>query len=154
MARKPTPTLTDGELKIMEVLWEREEGTVRAVVDALAGDRAVAYSTVQTMLGILCEKGFADYRKEGRAFVYAPLVGRQEARRTALRHMLRQFFGGSSTALAQSLLDEQEIDLIELERLQQRVRQAGKAGMPGEATKAGKTATVTKRARKARRGSR
>ena len=128
MARKPTPTLTDGELKIMDVLWERDEATVRDVTDALADHHPVAYSTVQTMLGILLDKGYVDYRKQGRAFVYTPLVARREARRTALRHMLRQFFGGSSTALAESLLDENDIDLIELKRLRQRVRRARTSG--------------------------
>ena len=128
MARKPSQTLTDGELKIMDVLWNRDEATVQVVTDALASDHPVAYSTVQTMLGILHDKGFVDYHKEGRAFVYTTLIDRSEARRTALRHMLRQFFGGSTTALAESLLDEEDIDPIELERLQQRVRQKTKRG--------------------------
>ncbi len=119
MARHKTATLTDGELQIMDVLWDRGDATVRDVLEVLRGDRTVAYSTVQTMLGILADKGFADVRKEGRAFVYRPLIGREQARTTALRHLISRFFGGSPEALAQALVNEGDVDLMEIRRLQQ-----------------------------------
>jgi predicted transcriptional regulator len=118
MARKQSPTLTEGELKVMAVLWELEEASVREVTDALSEQQPVAYSTALTMLRILNEKGYAAYRKEGRAFVYYPLVSRHEARSRALRHLIAKFFNGSPEALAQNLVDETEIDLADLERLQ------------------------------------
>lgn len=121
MARKRSPILTEGELEIMEVLWDRREASVREVTDALSQRRTVAYSTALTMLRILKDKSYAAYRKEGRAFIYYPLVSRREARSRALRNLIGSFFGGSAEALAQNLVDDTEIDLAELERLQSEI---------------------------------
>lgn len=122
MARKQSPVLTEGELEIMEVLWDRREATVRDVTDTLSRRRPVAYSTVLTMLRILKNKAYAAYRKEGRAFVFFPLVSRREARSRALGNLIGKFFGGSAVALAQNLVDDTEIDVAELERLQSQVQ--------------------------------
>ncbi len=121
MARKRSPTLTEGELKIMEVLWDLQEASVREVTETLSGQQPVAYSTALTMLRILHDKSYVDYRQEGRAFVYFPLVSRRQARSDALRHLIAQFFNGSPEALAQNLVDDTSIDLAELERLQAQV---------------------------------
>lgn len=121
MARKRSATLTEGELKVMEVLWELQVASVREVTDALSGQQPVAYSTALTMLRILKEKAYVDYRQEGRAFFYYPLVSRRQARSDALRHLIAKFFNGSPEALAQNLVDDTEIDLAELERLQAQI---------------------------------
>lgn len=121
MARKRSQTLTEGELKIMDVLWDLQEATVREVTDALSGQQPVAYSTALTMLRILNEKAYVDYRQEGRAFVYFPIVSRRQARSDALRHLIAKFFNGSPEALAQNLVDDTSIDLAELERLQAQI---------------------------------
>ncbi|MGH8496077.1 MAG: BlaI/MecI/CopY family transcriptional regulator [Gammaproteobacteria bacterium] len=121
MARKQSPILTEGELEIMEVLWDRREASVRDVTEALSGRRPVAYNTVLTMLRILKDKSYAAYRKEGRAFIYYPLITRREARSRALRNLIGSFFDGSAVALAQNLVDDTEIDLAELERLQSKI---------------------------------
>lgn len=126
MPRTQSPTLTPGELRIMEVLWARNEASVREVTEALSGQQPLAYNTVLTMLRILHDKGYADYRKEGRAFIYAPLVSRGEARSAALKHLIANFFNGSPEALAQNLVDDTELDLAELERLQQLVERGDK----------------------------
>lgn len=121
MARKRSATLTEGELKVMEVLWELQVASVREVTDALSGQQPVAYSTALTMLRILKEKAYVDYRQEGRAFFYYPLVSRRQARSDALRHLIAKFFNGSPEALAQNLVDDTMIDLAELERLQAQI---------------------------------
>lgn len=121
MARKQSTTLTEGELKVMEVLWNRKEASVREVTEALSAQQPVAYNTALTMLRILHDKGYVDYRKEGRAFIYLPLTSRREARSDALRHLIVKFFNGSPEALAQNLVDDTTIDLAELERLQAQV---------------------------------
>ena len=127
MARKRTPTLTDGELKIMEVLWERGEASVREVTGALSTRKQpVAYSTVLTMLRILHDKKQARYRKEGRAFIYSAVVDRNQARAKALIHLLTRFFDNSPTALAQNLLQEEDVDMLELRRLQDKLEAAGR----------------------------
>jgi len=69
MSRRKSATLTDGELRLMNVLWDKARATVRDVVAALPSPRRPAYSTVLTMLRILEEKGYARHEKRGRAFV-------------------------------------------------------------------------------------
>ena len=123
MARPRSSTLTEGEQRIMEVLWRLGEGSVQDVTTALSAAEPVAYTTVLTMLRILHEKKYVDYRKEGKAHVYVPLVTRDAARSTALRQLLRRFFDDSPEALAQHLMREEDIDLQELERLGARVGQ-------------------------------
>ena len=91
------------------------------MTNALSKTKAVAFTTVQTMLKILDDKGFVTHRSEGRAFIYRPAISRSQARNIALRQLLGQFFDGSPQALAQHLLEEHKLDLTELEALQARV---------------------------------
>lgn len=118
MARKPSPTLTDAELRVMDVLWERGEATVRDVTDALARKHKLAYTTVLTVLRILTEKKIVAAKADGRAHVFRPLVSRNQARSRALGQMLRSFFGGSPDALAQHLIENEEIDVERLRAIE------------------------------------
>jgi len=117
MARKPSKTLTDGELRIMEVLWKKKNASVRDVCDVLNEKEDVAYNTVQTMMRILEDKGYLQHHKEGRAFVYAPVVDRKSARSSALKHFMSSFFDGSPKALVQNLIEDENIDKMEIDRL-------------------------------------
>ena len=117
MARKKSPTLTEAELRLMEVVWARGEVTVADVVEALEKREALAYSTVLTTMRILEQKGYLAHRQEGRAFVYRALVDRGEARRSAVRHLLKSFFDGSPEQLVLNVIDDEKLDLAELERL-------------------------------------
>ncbi|MBB3061527.1 BlaI/MecI/CopY family transcriptional regulator [Microbulbifer rhizosphaerae] len=121
MARKKSDQLTDGEQGIMEILWERGESSVKDIAQALPADKPAAYTTVQTMCKILAEKGYADYRKEGRAFIYRARISRTEARQSALKSLLNRFFGSSPELLAQHLIRETDIDLKDLEALQRKI---------------------------------
>jgi predicted transcriptional regulator len=120
MPRKPSETLTDAELRVMEVLWERGEATVADAVEAL-GDLRLAYSTVLTTLRILEKKGYATHRQEGRAFVYAPVVDRKEARRSVIRHILSRFFDDSPELLVLNVLEQESVDMKEVQRLRRLV---------------------------------
>ena len=124
MARPRSTTLTEGEQRIMEVVWELGEASVQQVTDALAEREGIAYTTALTMLRILNEKGYVEYRKEGKAHVYVPKVSREEARKSAVHHLLKRFFGGKPQALAQHLLQVGDVDTEELERLSTEVRKA------------------------------
>lgn len=117
MARKKSPTLTDAELRLMEVLWERGPSTVNDVADAVSGEAPLAYSSVLTTLRILEQKGYVRHAKEGRAFIYEPLIGRGEASRSAVRYLLSKFFGNSPELLVLNMLEDEQIDQRELERL-------------------------------------
>jgi predicted transcriptional regulator len=117
VARTPSPILTEAELRLMEVLWRRERGTTREVVEALPERDARAYSTVRTTLAILERKGYLRHRKRGRAFVYEPRVDRDEARRRAVRHLLARYFDDSPALLLLNLLEAGQLEPGELDRL-------------------------------------
>ena len=117
MPRPRTKTLTEGELRIMDAVWRLERASVRDVAEALRPKNDLAYNTVQTMLGILTDKGYLHRVKEGRAFVYEPQVTRAAARRQAVSHLLDRFFGGSKRELVLDLVDADELDGAELENL-------------------------------------
>ena len=124
MARKKSEQLTDGEQNIMEILWKRGELSVKDIAEALSQDKPVAYTTVQTMCKILAKKGYADFQKEGRAFIYRAKMTQVEARQGALSALLNRFFGSSPELLAQHLIQETDIELKDLESLQDEIDQA------------------------------
>jgi predicted transcriptional regulator len=101
----------------MRVLWDRGRATVAEVVQGIEGPRKPAYNTVLTMLGILEDKGAVTHHRVGRAFEYEPRIGRGEARRKALSHVLQRFFDNSPEALILNLLGREETDPVELERV-------------------------------------
>ncbi len=79
MPPKKSPTLTEAELRLMKILWERGESTVNDIGAALPKKNALAYNSVLTTIRILEQKGYVQHRKEGRAFLYVPLVAEHEA---------------------------------------------------------------------------
>ena len=121
MARKASPILTEGELRLMEVLWKTRRATVADVTEALK-EHKLAYSTVLTTMRILEQKGYVKHTEAGRAFVYEPLVDRDVASRRAVQQVLRRFFNGSPALLALRLLEDEKIDTDELERLRAQIR--------------------------------
>jgi BlaI family penicillinase repressor len=124
MPRRPSPALTDAEARVMAVLWERKTATVADVVGALKKRRVVSYSTVQTILRILEMKGYVSHEKVARAFIYRPLVDERQARRRALRHLVTRLFDGSPSLLVLNVLEDDQIDPAELERLKKLVADA------------------------------
>ena len=117
MARPRSITLTEAELRLMNVLWKLGCGTVGDVAAALKGKRALAYNTVLTTMRILEAKGYLRHTKEGRAFVYEPVIGQKEAGSQAMRQLLSRFFSGSPAQLVMNLLEHESIDARELERI-------------------------------------
>jgi len=121
MSRPKSPTLTDGELRLMRVLWDRGEGTVSDVMGSLQGPSIPAYNTVQTMLRILETKGYVRHRKAGRAFIFSPLLDRIAARRRALKTLVNRFFEGSSQLLLINLLEDEQLSEDTLVQIKQRL---------------------------------
>jgi BlaI family penicillinase repressor len=117
MARRQSPTLTDGEARVMTVLWQSHNATVADVVTALGRKRPVNYSTVQTMLRILEAKGYVAHEKQGRAFIYRAIVDQTQARRRALTHLVSRLFNNSPSLLVLNILEEKRVDPQEIERL-------------------------------------
>ena len=121
MPRKQSPTLTEAELRLMEILWDRGEATVGDVVGALAALEPLAYSSVLTTMRILERKGYTRHRKEGRAFVYIPVVDRDAARSRAVRFIMDRFFDRSAESMMLNILKSKELDGDELERLEKMI---------------------------------
>jgi predicted transcriptional regulator len=116
MARRKSPVLTDAELRLMEVLWRRPESTVSDVV-ADVGSPPLSYSTVLTTLRILERKGYAAHDEVNRAYVYRPLVARDEAAGKDIGHVLQRFFAGKPVDLAMRLVERDRPSHDELQRL-------------------------------------
>jgi predicted transcriptional regulator len=121
MPRKQSRTLTDGEHRIMEVIWQKGCATVAEVAEALAGKDGAAYTTILTMMRIMRAKGYLRCRKEGRAHVYIPRVDRDTAARKAVRQLLGKFFAGSPEELVLSFLRDEEITLKEIDELKRKI---------------------------------
>lgn len=124
MARKQSPALTDAESQVMTALWRLSQASVGDMVTALNERRSVTYSTVQTILRILETKGYVTHDKVARAFVYRPLVDERQARRRALRHLVGRLFDGSPSLLVMNVLEDDEIDPVERQRLKRLIEQA------------------------------
>ncbi len=117
MPPKRSITLTQAELRLMRVLWDRGESTVADMVSATADEGPLAYTSVLTTIRVLENKGYVTHRQDGRAFLYTSSIGEQEASRSEVRHVLQRFFGNSRERLLLSLLGDQEISPEELKRL-------------------------------------
>lgn len=117
MPRKQSPTLTEAELRIMDVLWQKGPGTVQNVLEWLPSKPALAYNTVLTTIRILERKGYVAHAKDGRAHVYETLIARDEATRWEIRHLVSRFFRNSHDALVLNILEDEEITGEEVARL-------------------------------------
>ena len=124
MPRKPSAGLTDVESEVMAVLWRLRQASVQDVVTAMNDTRAVTYSTVQTMLRILEAKGYLTHEKVARAFVYRPVVDEGQARRRALRHLVRRLFEGSPSLLVLNILEDEDLKPAEREQLRKLIERA------------------------------
>jgi predicted transcriptional regulator len=116
MARSRSKTLTEAELRLMEVLWVRGTATVAEVMSSLPPP-PIAYNSVLTTMRILEQKGFVAHEEAGRAFVYHPLVARDAAAQTAVGHLVSRFFENSSGSLALRLIESERPSDDELSRL-------------------------------------
>jgi predicted transcriptional regulator len=123
---KQSATLTEAELRIMDVLWQRGSGTVQQVLDALTAKPALAYNSVLTTIRVLEKKGFVEHIKDGRAHIYAPLLERKDATRSEISHLVGRFFKNSHEQLVLNILEERGLDPAELNRLRQMLEESRK----------------------------
>lgn len=122
MARPSSEHPTDLELEILKVLWEESPLPVREVRDRLESqaDRQLTHSSVITMLNIMVRKGFLKRQKEGKAFLFAPQVARENVTGGLVESLLAKVFDGSPMAMVLNLLETADVDaeeLVELRRL-------------------------------------
>jgi predicted transcriptional regulator len=116
MARTKSPTLTDAELRLMDVVWEKECASAADVLAAMP-DAELAYTTVLNTLRILETKGYLRHTKHGKAFIYHPVIDRNQASRSALQHLVSRFFGNSPDLLVSTLIKDERLAKRDLQRL-------------------------------------
>jgi BlaI family transcriptional regulator, penicillinase repressor len=117
-------TLTEAELRLMDVLWQQGPSTVQQVLEGLPKKSQLAYNSVLTTIRILEKKGYLRHIKDGRAHVYRPLIERAEASRSEIRHLANRFFKNSHEMLVLNILQDRGVDADELNRLRQLLEQA------------------------------
>ena len=116
--RPKSDTLTGQELEIMKVIWPRGQATIREVYDELRTRRAVAYTTVQTMMNILETKGHLTRERGEKANVYTPVRPQQLVVRSMVREFVDRVFDGSARPLLVHLLKEKGLTDRERRELQ------------------------------------
>ncbi len=119
MPPKQSPTLTEAELRIMNVLWPKGSATVQQVLESLPGKPELAYNSVLTTVRVLEKKGYIKHLKDGRAHVYVPVVARQDASRSEISHLVSRFFKNSHEQLVLNVLEDRGLDPKELKRLRE-----------------------------------
>src|SRR4051812_45268672 len=126
MAARSTPQLGRRERQIMDVVFRLKRATAAEVLAELPDPPS--YSAVRGMLRLLEDKGFLRHVQDGPRYVYLPTTARDEARRSALAHLLRTFFDGSRESALAALLDDAPVDDAEYARLKALLEQAREPG--------------------------
>ena len=121
MSRGRSKTLTEAEFKLMRLLWRLGECSVGDLVGAMPSDAPLAYTSVLTTMRILETKGYVEHRQQGRAFLYRPSVGEEDARESEVRHIIGRFFGNSRQNLLMALLGEADVSAAEIESLKRAI---------------------------------
>ena len=122
--------VSDTELEILKVLWDLGEGTVREVLENLnANGREWAYTTAQTLLNRLQEKGVVESAKDGRAFVFRPTVSRDELLGQSLQELAERVCDGAALPLLLNLVQSSKFksrDLQKFRKLLDELEEGGK----------------------------
>ncbi len=124
MARKNAPQFSRRERQIMEILYRLGSASVAEVLEQMP--EKTTYDSVRLTLGVLGDKGQVNFHKNGRRYVYRPVVPHDDASRSAAQNLLRTYFRGSPSQAILAVLDVSPSDLSddELDEIESLVRQA------------------------------
>ena len=125
---KGQKNLSRRERQIMDIIYEMNEATVAHVLERIPNPPS--YSTVRALLRVLEGKGHLVHKQEGPRYIYSPTLPREEARRNALKHVMKTFFDGSTEDIVAALLNISEDTLSEIDykRLSELIIKARKEG--------------------------
>jgi predicted transcriptional regulator len=115
--RRRSTTLTEQELEIMKIVWDRESATVRDVYETLLERRKVAYTTVMTMMKILETKKYLKRTQADRAYVYRPAQPKRQVVGAMVREFINRVFNGAAEPLLVHLVEEHDLSPEELEEI-------------------------------------
>ena len=117
------PVLTDQELEIMKIVWQRGSATVREVYEEMLRHRKIAYTTVMTMMGILEQKGRLKKTEDGRAFVYTPTEPQTKVVGSMVQEFVRRVFNGSAQPLLVHLVENLDADVDQIDEIRKLLRE-------------------------------
>ena len=124
MARPASDHPTEFELEILKVLWKSSPRTVRDIRDDLAkSGRNSAHTSVITILNIMVEKGYLDKKKDGKSYLFWPIVAEATISQKMLGDVVARVFDGSARSLMLNLIDGEEIEEAELLELRKLINQ-------------------------------
>ncbi len=120
--------LSRRERQIMDILYRRGKASASDVREAM--EDAPSYSAVRAMLRVLEDKGHVRHQAEGLRYVYVPVVAREQAKRSAVKHLMNTFFNDSPEQIVAALLDVSSTRLTreELDRMAAMIEKARKEG--------------------------
>jgi len=122
MPRHPSTNPTDGELEILQVLWDRGQSTVREVYEQISRTRPTGYTTTLKLMQIMLDKGLLKRDESSRAQVYRPAVTREEAQRQLVGDLLDRAFDGSAARLVTQLLSAKKVSPDEIAEIRRLIR--------------------------------
>ena len=109
---------TESELEILQILWDKEQATVREVHEELSKNKDSGYTTTLKLLQIMFEKGLVTRDDSSKTHIYQPAVTKQKTQKQLLDKMINTLFAGSSTQLVLQALGNQKTSKDELEEIQ------------------------------------
>jgi BlaI family penicillinase repressor len=118
---------TGAEMRLLQILWDLEEGTVEEVVNAHTQKDRPNYKTTQTLLRIMEKKRFIKHEVRGRVFVFKPVVSRKKIDHLCVQALVSRNFRGSAAELLLNLLESTPIKKQELDELEASIREYRKS---------------------------
>ena len=119
MARRPSPHPTDGELEILQVLWDQGPSNLGTICDTIRRRRQVATTTVATMLKLMLQKQLVERSPGQRGYIWSAAVSRQTAASELISKVLNRVFDGSAQRLVSHLVEMGQLDSDELDDLRE-----------------------------------
>ncbi len=117
--RKPLPKPTEGELELLQVLWEHGPSTVREMHEAISGDRNTGYTTTLKVLQKMTAKGLVRRDESSRSHVYMPVLEQQKTQQQLASDLMQKGFGGSSARLVLAALSAKRATPKELSEIRE-----------------------------------
>ena len=108
--------LTKAEEEIMQVLWQLKKANVAAVIEELPEPKP-AYNTVSTIVRILENKGFVDHEKQGKGYVYFPMIEKETYSNQSMNRLVDNYFNGSFKSMVSFFMKKNDLDTKELESI-------------------------------------
>ena len=116
---KALPQISEAEFQVMKIVWEHAPVSTNQVTEYLTRTTKWSPKTIQTMLKRLVQKKALTYDKEGRVFIYTPLIGQQDYVNQESRHFLQRFYNGNLVSMMTAFQDMEELSQQEVDELKE-----------------------------------